>query len=286
MKTWFEIFKAGTHVSANGKKKTWTTADLDHMVSRYNQGEHDAPMVIGHPTENAPAYGWVQKLKRVGERLLALPRQVEAQFAELVRDGRFPKRSISVYPDGTLRHIGFLGAQPPAIKGLRDVDFNDNSEAVIYEYSEEELPMLTVEELQARLDQETQARKDAETRADKLRQQADLAVANFKEAQVQARKKEIDDFITQGVRDGKILPAWKALGLADFMQNLEEQTATYEFAEGAEKKTQGQWFREFLSSFAEHPLFREMTRAEEDQTTADDFSQDEQEAAAMAAFVS
>ncbi len=35
-----------------------------------------------------------------------------------------------------LRHVGFLGAQPPAIKGLAPVEFADDADAVTIEFGE------------------------------------------------------------------------------------------------------------------------------------------------------
>ena len=65
--------------------------------------------------------------------LLADPAQVDPAFAELVNDGKFKKVSACFYEADApanpkpgslyLRHVGFLGAQPPAIKGLKSVSF-------------------------------------------------------------------------------------------------------------------------------------------------------------------
>jgi hypothetical protein len=125
LENWFEIFRTGTHTDSKGRELTYTAADLDKMVEAYNAQEaHEAPFVIGHPTDNAPAYGWTKGLKRVGEILYAAGTQVVPEFADMIAKGLFKKRSISIYPDGTLRHIGFLGAMPPAIKGMADIQFS------------------------------------------------------------------------------------------------------------------------------------------------------------------
>lgn len=136
MTDWMEVFKAGTHVAANGVKRDYTVADLEKMAESYDRGHYQAPIVVGHPKTNAPAFGWVQALKVRGDRLLALPCQVIPEFAELVKAGRYKKRSISISPDGTLRHVGFLGAQPPAVKGLKDIEFAEGS-AAAYEHAYE-----------------------------------------------------------------------------------------------------------------------------------------------------
>ncbi len=284
MNDWIEIFRTGKHTSKQGQTREWSEAELDNMVDNYNPDNHEAPAVIGHPKSNGPAYGWVEKLKRSGSVLMAKLKQVQPEFAEMVEDGRFKKRSISVHPDGTLRHVGFLGAQPPAVKGLKDIAFGDD-EAETYEYEEEEAVMPeTVEELKKKLEEEKKARKKAEEEAAANKKAKDKADAEFAEHQQRAKVKEINDFVDQGIKDGKILPAWKEAGIGEFMNNLDQQTEAYEFAEGEEKETPGQWFRGFLSSFSEHPLFKEMARPDEDKKkAADEFAEDESVADDIAA---
>ncbi|MDA8428180.1 MAG: hypothetical protein M0T70_02890 [Geobacteraceae bacterium] len=138
MEGWDLVFTTGMHTDANGNKKLWTTDDLDKIVSTFNPKFHEPPLVIGHPSNNAPAFGWVEGAKRVGEGLYLKYRQVVDEFKEWNRKGMFKKKSISVYPDGSLRHIGYLGGMPPAIKGLPDYQFSDSGkgEAVTYEFSD------------------------------------------------------------------------------------------------------------------------------------------------------
>jgi len=130
LKDWIAIFKTGTHTDSSGNTKTWTEQDLDRIAA-YDSAKHEAPVVIGHPKDNAPAYGWAEALKRDGEFLYAKLKDLVPEFVDMVKKGMFKKRSISLYPDGTLRHIGFLGAMPPAIKGLPDVAFSDEGSITI-----------------------------------------------------------------------------------------------------------------------------------------------------------
>jgi Mu-like prophage I protein len=137
----FELFKAGRHTSAAGATLDFTEDHLRAAVQAYDPALHEAPIVVGHPRDNAPAYGWVKSLAFAEGTIVAEPIQVDAAFAEMVAAGRFKKRSASFYtPDapnnpkpGTyyLRHVGFLGAQPPAVKGLKDVSFSDAEEGVV-----------------------------------------------------------------------------------------------------------------------------------------------------------
>lgn len=135
-----EIFKAGEHKSASGKIFNITKDDLQRVVNNYDVSFHEAPAVVGHPQMDAPAYGWVKHLQLDGE-ILKAEMDVDSEFAELVRDGKFKKISAAFYlpqsdsnpkPEGYyLRHVGFLGAMPPAVKGLKDPIFHDSHEDVV-----------------------------------------------------------------------------------------------------------------------------------------------------------
>lgn len=129
-----EIFRAGTHIDDQGRRHTFTPAMLAEMAASYNRAAHDAPLVVGHPQHNLPAYGWVRRVYVNAAGNLAIDAdRVDPAFARMVRDGRFAKRSASFYPPDaphnptpgrwSLRHVGFLGAQPPAVQGLRDIEF-------------------------------------------------------------------------------------------------------------------------------------------------------------------
>ncbi len=133
MPKWFEILKAGTFTDSAGRSHTFSETDLDAIVSGYDPAQHEAPIVIGHPKSNAPAYGWIERLKRVGDTLLAAPKALVPEFVEMVNQGLFKKRSVSLFPDRTLRHVGFLGAAPPAVKGLSDVTFAQVDETIALE---------------------------------------------------------------------------------------------------------------------------------------------------------
>jgi len=128
---WVEVFKVGEHTDSAGKKQEWTAGDLAEIVRNYNAKKHEAPVVIGHPKDNAPAFGWVEALKTDGKTLFAKFKQLVPEFVEAVKKGMYKKRSISLYPDFTLRHIGFLGAVPPAVKGLADIAFSESGSITI-----------------------------------------------------------------------------------------------------------------------------------------------------------
>jgi len=134
------ILRTGTHTSVDGRKFTFSPAILGELAEGYDAKASEAPLVVGHPSLDAPAYGWVNNLRVDGDLLYAEPRQVEPQFAELVNAGRYKNVSASIYlPDSPgnpkpgkhyLKHVGFLGGAAPAVKGLPQVQFAEGSGAV------------------------------------------------------------------------------------------------------------------------------------------------------------
>lgn len=142
--SWVEVFRTGTHTDSSGTVRTFTTDDIDKVVNTYNEQpagqRHEAPICIGHPVENAPAWGWIKALKRDGDIMFAQVDKLVPEFQEWVEKHLYEKRSISLYPDGKLRHIGWLGAMPPAVKGLSDAVFvfsSNDTQAQVFEFQEQ-----------------------------------------------------------------------------------------------------------------------------------------------------
>jgi len=121
----FEIFRTGKWTSSSGFSHDYSEDDLDKIVQNFNEDD-PVPIVVGHPKTNAPAYGWIKNIKRVKDRLIAIPKQVDAAFKKLLEEGKFKKRSISLTPDLKLNHVGFLGAAAPAVEGLKDIKFSSD----------------------------------------------------------------------------------------------------------------------------------------------------------------
>lgn len=259
---WMEVFRAGDY----GDKGSYTPADLDNIVAKYNPDFHEAPAVIGHPDTNAPAYGWVAGLKHDGNgTLLAKLKEVNPQFEEMVKSGAFKKRSASFYrkPDGLeLRHIGFLGAQPPDVKGLAAIKFEEGSVATPeIEFKEREMAeqKTVAQEIQSFF--EGLFRKSAPTHsfseAD-LQPLLEKAIAPF-----QAKVTELEGKLTKQATDfaerekkiaagelstsvadavnklrsaGKWVPAFEKMGLKLVFAELAKASDTIEFDEGDAKQ--------------------------------------------------
>lgn len=136
-----QIFKPGTHTAMSGQAFAFSESDLAATCAAYDPAKHEAPLVVGHPVHDAPAYGWVQGLKFNEGGIDATPAQVNTDFADMVAAGAFKKISASFYAPNSpsnpvpgvyyLRHVGFLGAAAPAVKGMRSPSFSESDEGVL-----------------------------------------------------------------------------------------------------------------------------------------------------------
>lgn len=255
MKKWFEIFRTGTHTALDGKVLTYTESDLDAIVSSYDPAKNEAPMVVGHPKLNHPAFGWVKELKREGDKLLAYAEQIVPEFAEMVNQGLFKKRSIALNKDGTLRHIGFLGAAAPAVKGLADVQFSESDDSESLEFSAD-----STEETSDKVDDptgnkpnETESVPPAGNEQVIAALRSELAALKAERAQehAAAARAEFADFIDSQMRDGRVVPKLKE----PLMKMYDTILSTgMEFAEGSNPVQQ---LREVIQSMPKHLLFSE-----------------------------
>lgn len=55
---------------------------------------------------------------------------VTKEFAEALKNKNYKNRSIAVRPDGTFRHVAFLGGAAPAVKHLKPFSFAENDEYI------------------------------------------------------------------------------------------------------------------------------------------------------------
>lgn len=123
LQDWVDVFRAGTHTDMKGQVCTFSQADLDQMVANHALGA--APAVLGHPEHDNPAYAWTTGVKRDGDTLYVRFADINPDFAKGIDSGAYRNRSVFVvnHPQHgwRLRHVGWLGAAPPAIDGLKPV---------------------------------------------------------------------------------------------------------------------------------------------------------------------
>jgi hypothetical protein len=269
---WVEIFRAGDY----GEKGNFSADDLDRVVSSYDPTNHEAPACIGHPADDKPAYGWVDSLMRQGKTLLAKFREVDPGFESLVKDGKFKKRSAAFYlgDDGNisgLRHVAFLGAQPPEVKGLKNLNFNDDkgrtfksvdfdeeepvADKTIAEQVRDAVASFFAEHFGKRSEAKTFSESDAQALATRAAEQAtkplqekitklegDLATqaTRFSERESKIATAETRQRAVEAVNKlkstGRWVPAFEKMGLPLVFDELAKVTTTVEFGEGDKKK--------------------------------------------------
>lgn len=264
------FFRAGEHTDNSGNTHTITEEDLRAVVANYDPALYSTPLVVGHPEEDDPKYGTVTAIEYDEEtsELVAIAEATNEQFADAVNAGQYgTDGSISVawYPpnsahnplkDGSLypRHIGFLGAIPPALKGLSPLQFADTGRN-IWVFSEggstEPTPTPPAEPAESSSDKD---KKIEELMAEigQLR----LLIAELKkvqEAEIVTRVEEENVEFCEGlIKSGKLLPAQRKAVIT--LLNAAPR-ATLEFNE--KKKPFNALLKELLNSAPQAVEFSE-----------------------------
>jgi len=279
------IFKPGRFTAVDGQQVEFSLADLEASALAYDAALDPAPLVVGHPKLDAPAWGWVKGLKVEDGRLVAEPENIEPAFAEAVRSRRYPKVSASFYPPAHpsnpkpgsfyLKHVGFLGGAAPAVKGLGLVHF-----------AEEERGLVTVE---TNTPENVMTKKTEDAAVDFAEREAELArreaaIAD-QEALVAERERTAAATVRQALHAsnvsfaegligaGRLAPAGREL-LIGVMDEL-EATATVSFGESNGEMTPIAAFKKLFDGA--HPVinFGEAARPkdeEHDQAGATSFA--------------
>lgn len=268
MSKWINIFKTGTHTDSANRTRTWTGDELDTMVANYNQRTEDAPLVFGHPKSNAPAQGWIKKVRNNDGILQAQFAQITDKAKEEVDNGGYKYGSLSVSPDLKIRHFGLLGAVPPAIKGLGRVEFTDHGGLTVdINFSEPDEPApeddMTKERIKELEAQLADAKKQADDEtANREKAEADLKAreAEFAQAAAEQRKADLSARVDKLVDDGKLLPVHKdkALAFCEAMDSGEEMS----FSEDEGKKSLVDHFLGFLADGPDNGLLTEFSAPE------------------------
>lgn len=268
-----EIFRSGTHIDDSGASHSFSDADLRDIAAGYDPTRREAPLTVGHPEGDKPAYGFVRSLVVAGDRLAMNTADVEPQFAEMVRSRRFPKRSASFYPPTHpsnptpgkwyLRHVAFLGAQPPAVAGLRDIaEFADDSDGVInFSEAQEQRQTTrqepnmekTAQQLQAELDAANQKIAEETDRANKAEATATEStgkLTQFAEAQRATRTAGFVSFAEAQFKAGKLRPADKTVLVATLEALADSQPVDFAEAGQVKKLPLVDWMKERVSGGA------------------------------------
>lgn len=215
-----EVFRTGSFVDMSGNRQDIGEGTLREIAEGYDRDLAPAPVVLGHPETDTPAFGWVESLFVQGGILKATLEETAAEFADMVKAGRYKRVSISMFLPKSppnpkpgsfyLKHVGFLGAMAPAVPGLKPVKFAG-------------APGDAMSLVQDNAGAASFASNDELTR---LRRQM--------------REYDVERLIGQG----KVLPALKDEVIA-FATSLDDSQSV-SFSEGGAATTRKDWFMSYL----------------------------------------
>jgi hypothetical protein len=139
---WLHVLAPGTWPGQHGTI-TLSSEDLRTIAATYDPSVHEAPVVIGHPITDDPAWGWVHSLEVRPDGLWANA-GLQPELSDLVHRQMYRKISVSLYPPHAgsnpmpgryyLKHVGFLGAQAPAVKGLKPIALQALDETISLQF--------------------------------------------------------------------------------------------------------------------------------------------------------
>jgi hypothetical protein len=255
-------FLPGRHIAANGVAYEFSAADVAGIAARYSPQIHRAPFVKGHPATDSPAFGYAMRFDFAEGKLQAVPADVDQAFADEVRAGRWIAVSMALYPptgDNNPtpgkwypRHLGFLGAQAPAVKGMPAPELAESGVDIIC-FSGEPIPPPIDTEDQVMADSE---KKTPETPPDhstefaerEAKLAADAAALDQEKAALKRREEALADaerqrchesnvsFAERLIEECNLVPRLRG-GIIAYLDSADaEPDAEVSFAEGDETK--------------------------------------------------
>ncbi len=225
---------------------------LSQLAESYEPTTHEAPVVIGHPATDEPAWGWI-KASELRPDGLWLEVELTPEIVELIQQGRYKKVSISIYsPEHpanphpgmyTIKHLGLLGAQPPAVKALHAIGFSVADEGVItIQFSTPKEKAMDPEEIAAKAAALAQKEQTINLSEQSLGQREQTLAQREKAL----RKQELTAKIQPHIQAGRVLPRQQELVLS-LAEKIDGQTLN--FSEGGEKPL----LEEFLNFLEQLP---------------------------------
>lgn len=277
-----EIFSVGKHRGSS--VINITESDLDEMVNSFNElgtkegfrpvlklGHEDAQKYFGQ-RKGAPNLGFVEKIWKEGSKILANFSNVPDALVELIKQRRYNAVSIEMFPktefggqsfQNVLTAVALLGAELPAVKGLKELAATLFTEADDLEFTGEFIKLTHLEEdnmatfsqeqvddliaaavnkardeVKAEFSEQISELTEKVTAAEKDRDEAANTLQAFEE---KSRTAQAESLVDDAIKDGKILPAQKDEILA-FALSL---TGSVKF--GDNEKSAADTFKSFIA---------------------------------------
>lgn len=146
MKKKIHFLRPGKFTDHNGKEveiKDTTLAEIIEATKGFNYQNDEFPLCIGHPQTDSPAFGYVNKNEVLidGDFLAAEvdDEKLNPDFLTMLKDKLYSTVSVALRKDKSIKHLGFLGATPPAVTGLPSFAFAEEDGDFDVELSEYEV---------------------------------------------------------------------------------------------------------------------------------------------------
>lgn len=212
-----------------------TKAMLAEMVSAYDELNSKVsgfaiPIKLGHNKRvGEPAFGYAEnvRMSEDGGTLLSDFVDVPPEIVDAITEKRYNTVSVEIWPSVTfggktfpnvLGGIALLGAEWPAVKGLKPLSMSADGEAPIQLSKEDEMKTFTEQEhndaVATLTASHAAALTAANTAANAAADRADRAEAALSAFQDTAEKSEVTAVIEAAEAAGKIVPANKPAILA------------------------------------------------------------------------
>jgi len=279
-----EIFSVGTWKGS--RKVTVDSRFLDDMIYSFNMLNamvpgFEAPLKIGHNDRvGEPAYGWVDNLRRDGDKIVADFVDVPDAMIDAIKKRHYNTVSVEVYPTveyagdvfrNVLGAVALLGAEWPAVKGLKPLSASQFAEMacekIELNQKEVDMPTFTQEQHDAILaiavttaKSEMQALIDAsESRATAEAERADRAEAALNKFMDESLDREIESVIDAAIYDGRILPGNKGEMIAIASVFRDKASSKVKF--GDKEVTALELFKSYVGSLPQIVILGEMGRS-------------------------
>lgn len=137
-----DLLRPGVWKDRTGKVIKITSGIISKIAEatkKYSYQDDTLPIVKGHPKDDDPAFGWVNKsnvsVDENGHLVASLSEDdfTDDTFVEDVKKKKFKNISIATRKDGSLRHIGFFGAKTTAVNGLEAVQLAEEDEVFLFD---------------------------------------------------------------------------------------------------------------------------------------------------------
>jgi len=260
-----EIFSTGVW---NGDK--YTAKDLDAMVSNFEKTGFQPPLKLGHNEEQPemkdgePALGYVDKIYKNGNKLLADFKELPKKVYEAMKRGNYKRVSSEIYwnyknngsvLDRVLKAVALLGSEIPAVTNLEAIEglySQDTGTGEVKKHYTEKESELMEKDI-------TKEYQELEAKVKALEEANEKAYSELEETRKSQRAERISKFISDNKEAGKVLPTFEKELEALLSSATEAKVYSYTLEENTVELSQLELVEKIVSSFPKLVEFAEVS---------------------------